>query len=84
MLRHSQLQGGISISYESATTIVMKKLKKRRNEKRKGSIKKILGVLYTNTHSKSYRILMKKTIKKWKAHIRIGHINKIFNEKGID
>lgn len=35
------LQGGISIPYEIATTIVMKKLKKRRNEKRKDSIKKI-------------------------------------------
>jgi hypothetical protein len=78
---HSQqfLQGGISVSYEAATTIVMKKIKhKRRNEKRKDSIKKILGVLYTNTHSKTYRILMKSAIKKWKCHIRMGHIKNIF------
>lgn len=38
------LQGGISISYTSSTTIVMKKLKtKSRNEKRKDSIKKIFN-----------------------------------------
>lgn len=85
MLRHSLLQAGISVSYAAATTIVMKKPKtKRRNEKRKDSIKRILGGLYTTANSKSYRILMKKTIRKWKAHIRIGHIKKIFNEKGID
>ena len=79
--QHQYLQGGISISYEAATTIVMKKIKhKRRNEKRKDSIKKILGVLYTTSHSKSYRILMKATINKWKCHIRIGHIEKIFKQ----
>ena len=79
MFSHSYLQGGISISYTAATTIVMKKLKqKRRNEKRKDSIKKILGVLYTTSHSKSYRILMKSAIKKWKCHIRMGHIKNIF------
>ena len=77
--QHQYLQGGISISYASSTTIVMKKIKqKRRNEKRKDSIKKILGVLYTTSHSKSYRILMKSTIKKWKCHIRMGHIKNIF------
>jgi len=47
------LQGGISMSYQAlsargckaSTTIVMKKIKqKRRNEKRKDSIKKILGI----------------------------------------
>ena len=59
----------------------MKKIKhKPRHEKRKDSIKKILGVLYTTSHSKSYRILMKATIKKWKCHIRIGHIEKIFKD----
>ena len=79
MHSHQYLQGGISISYEAATTIVMKKLKtKRRNEKRKDSIKKILGVLYTTSHSKSYRILMKTAIKKWKCHIRMNQIKKIF------
>jgi hypothetical protein len=37
------LQGGISVSYGVTTTIIMKKLKtKRRNEKRKDSIKRIL------------------------------------------
>lgn len=42
--QHQYLQGGISISYASSTTIVMKKLKqKRRNEKRKDSIKKIFN-----------------------------------------
>ena len=81
MHSHQYLQGGISISYEAATTIVMKKLKtKRRNEKRKDSIKKILGVLYTTSHSKSYRILMKTAIKKWKCHIRMGHIKNIFKQ----
>jgi hypothetical protein len=75
------LQGGISVSYEAATTIVMKKLKtKRRNEKRKDSIKRILGVLYTNTHSKSYRIMMKAALNKWKCRIRIGRIKKIFKQ----
>ena len=79
MHSHQYLQGGISISYEAATTIVMKKLKtKRQNEKRKDSIKKILGVLYTTSHSKSYRILMKTAIKKWKCHIRMNQIKKIF------
>ena len=81
MHSHSYIHGGISISYAAATTIVMKKIKhKRRNEKRKDSIKKILGVLYTTSHSKSYRIMMKATIKKWKCHIRIGHIKKIFKQ----
>jgi hypothetical protein len=81
MLSQQFLQGGISVSYEAATTIVMKKIKhKRRNEKRKDSIKKILGILYTTSHSKSYRIMMKATIKKWKCHIRIGHIKKIFKQ----
>ena len=81
MFSHSYLQGGISISYTAATTIVMKKLKqKRRNEKRKDSIKKILGVLYTTSHSKSYRILMKAAIKKWKCHIRMGQIKNIFKQ----
>ena len=82
MFSHSYLHGGISISYAtSSTTIVMKKIKhKRRNEKRKDSIKKILGVLYTTSHSKSYRILMKTTIKKWKCHIRMGHIKNIFKQ----
>jgi len=75
------LQGGISVSYEAATTIVMKKIKhKRRNEKRKDSIKKILGVLYTNTHSKSYRIMMAAAIRKWKCHIRMDHIKNIFKQ----
>ena len=81
MFSHSYLQGGISISYAAATTIVMKKIKhKRRNEKRKDSIKKILGVLYTTSHSKSYRILMKAAIKKWKCHIRMGQIKNIFKQ----
>ena len=81
MHSHQYLHGGISISYAAATTIVMKKIKhKRRNEKRKDSIKKILGVLYTTSHSKSYRILMKTTIKKWKCHIRMGHIKNIFKQ----
>ena len=81
MHSHQYLQGGISISYAAATTIVMKKIKhKRRNEKRKDSIKKILGVLYTTSHSKSYRILMKTAIKKWKCHIRMGHIKNIFKQ----
>jgi len=63
----------------------MKKIKyKRRNEKRKDSIKKILGVLYTNTNSESYQIMMKSAISKWKCHIRIGRIKNIFKkEKGI-
>jgi len=75
------LQGGISVSYEASTTIVMKKIKhKRRNEKRKDSIKRILGVLYTNTHSNSYQIMMKAALNKWKCHIRIGRIKKIFNQ----
>ena len=79
--QHQYLQGGISISYEASTTIVMKKIKhKRRNEKRKDSIKKILGVLYTTSHSKSYRIMMKAALNKWKCHIRIGHIEKIFKQ----
>ena len=81
MHSHSYIHGGISISYTAATTIVMKKLKqKRRNEKRKDSIKKILGVLYTTSHSKSYRILMKAAIKKWKCHIRMGQIKNIFKQ----
>ena len=81
MHSHSYIHGGISISYAAATTIVMKKIKhKRRNEKRKDSIKKILGVLYTTSHSKSYRILMKTAIKKWKCHIRMGHIKNIFKQ----
>ena len=81
MHSHQYLHGGISISYAAATTIVMKKIKhKRRNEKRKDSIKKILGVLYTTSHSKSYRILMKTAIKKWKCHIRMGHIKNIFKQ----
>jgi hypothetical protein len=75
------LQAGISVSYEAATTIVMKKIKHRRsNEKRKDSIKKILGVLYTTSHSKSYRIMMTAAIKKWKCHIRMGHIKNIFKQ----
>ena len=77
MFSHSYLHGGISISYAAAT----KKIKhKRRNEKRKDSIKKILGVLYTTSHSKSYRILMKAAIKKWKCHIRMGQIKNIFKQ----
>ncbi len=80
MLSHAQLQTGISISYASSTTIVMKKIKQRRNEKRKDSIKKILGVLYTTSHSKSYRMLMKATINKWKCHIRMGQIKNIFKQ----
>jgi hypothetical protein len=81
MHSHSYLHGGISISYEASTTIVMKKIKhRRRNEKRKDSIKKILGVLYTTSHSKSYRIMMMAAIKKWKCHIRIERIKNIFKQ----
>jgi len=36
------IQGGITLRYLSTKTILMKSIKKRRNEKRKESIKKII------------------------------------------